>query len=152
MCLDRIQLGYSADQDVYSMEISRTMARMFERPDIDGSGTDSKTLAFDIGKQSRRISIGLVREYFGVMTKMRSNRAGGAGTDTPIFLGFEDDGVHLCQHPQRDSNDDDATRGQFITVPLDSGRSTSPIYSKGDSWSPATCGPEQGVRGRVRRA
>ena len=112
------------------MEISRTMARMLERPDIDGSRTDSKTLAFDMGKQSRRISIGLVRGYFGVMTKMRSNRAGGAGTDTPIFLGFEDDGVHLCQHPQRDSNDDDAShasQGQFITVPLDSGRSTSPM-------------------------
>ena len=40
--------------------------------------------------------IGLAREYFGVMTEMRSNRAGGTGTENG------DDGVYLCQYPQRD--------------------------------------------------
>lgn len=52
---DRIQIGISADQDVYSMEISRTVASMLEQLDIDRSGTDSKALgnicnAIDIGK------------------------------------------------------------------------------------------------------
>jgi hypothetical protein len=44
MTPDRIQIGYSADQDVYSMEFSQTVARMLEQLDIDRSGTDSKTL------------------------------------------------------------------------------------------------------------